>query len=793
MARTLRRLATPVLALALAVGLLSGPTAGAVGTTAGAAGSGAAGSGMTAGDDPAYANPVSQSFSDTFPDPSVIKGKDGFWYAFATGAPVRHREGDHSQRTPVIAKSADLVTWEYVGDVFTEANLPEWIPTTGNTVYWAPDIRYFNGEYQLYFTARNNPGFHTYIGLATAPTPAGPWTDSGAPVVSSSGTLHTFSIDAAHFADDDGRRYLYWGSYRETGLLAAELSTDGRRLVSEPRQVAASGEAPQVVRRGDHYYLLLSDSTCCSGVNSGYTVTVGRGDSPVGPFFDREGVALADNRYGGTTVLTSNGNRWVGTGHQAIATDLAGQDWLAYHAIDRTKPNLDPPLGGLLARPMMLDRLDWVDGWPTVRAGAWASDTPQPGPVTTPDAGGDFNSGASLEGWRREGAAGDGWSLESEPQSGGHARQNAPAARPGYLVSTASAPAEVRAEADLRVAPQPGGADGSVGLTAAYRDPRNHVVAWLDAGRRSLVTDVLVDGASVGRQSTPLPDGVDPADWHHVALEIRSGTMTVEVTDARMSDPLARQSRQLPPGVATSGAVGAAALGARAEADNVVATALHRPVTQPAATPQVGELDPDHSDEFSDGVLDPAWSWVRDPDGEEVDGAYRWPTQDADLRPAERTASLLLRDAPDGDWTIETRMSLPLRPDSSTALHQAGLVVHADDDHHVRLTPAQTHPLYAAPSSIRLTHVMFSRQEGGGFGWLPVAAATDSLWLRISHRTDPENGEHEFRAAVSRDGTSWTWGGVWTLAADVEPRVGLLSLGGTGTTAEFDHFRLYRP
>ena len=50
---------------------------------------------------------------------------------------------------------------------------------------------------------------------------------------------------------------------------------------------------------------------------------------------------LTDSRAGGTPVLTQNGNRWVGAGHNAVVTDLAGQDWIAYHAIDRADPYLD--------------------------------------------------------------------------------------------------------------------------------------------------------------------------------------------------------------------------------------------------------------------------------------------------------------------------------------------------------------------------------------------------------------------------------------------------------------------
>jgi len=33
-------------------------------------------------------NPVSQSFADTFADPTVIRGQDGFWYAYATSDPA---------------------------------------------------------------------------------------------------------------------------------------------------------------------------------------------------------------------------------------------------------------------------------------------------------------------------------------------------------------------------------------------------------------------------------------------------------------------------------------------------------------------------------------------------------------------------------------------------------------------------------------------------------------------------------------------------------------------------------
>src|SRR3712207_9020215 len=55
-----------------------------------------------------------------------------------------------------------------------------------------------------------------------------------------------------------------------------------------------------------------------------------------------------------TTLCRS---RWIGAGHNAIATDLAGQDWIVYHAIDRADPYLTGT-EGINERPMLMDRLD---------------------------------------------------------------------------------------------------------------------------------------------------------------------------------------------------------------------------------------------------------------------------------------------------------------------------------------------------------------------------------------------------------------------------------------------------
>ncbi|HET8641385.1 MAG TPA: hypothetical protein VFM37_05580 [Pseudonocardiaceae bacterium] len=71
-----------------------------------------------------------------------------------------------------------------------------------------------------------------------------------------------------------------------------------------------------------------------------------------------------------------------------------------------------------------------------------------------------------------------------------------------------------------------------------------------------------------------------------------------------------------------------------------------------------------------------------------------------------------------------------------------------------------------------------------------VGVPADVTWLRLAHCVDRASGEHEFRAASSRDGQHWSWGGTWTFPAGAAPRIGLVSHG--GNTPQFDYVRVYR-
>ncbi|MGW0200852.1 family 43 glycosylhydrolase [Nonomuraea sp. NPDC003201] len=690
-------------------------------------------------------NPVSGSFSDTFADPSVIRGQDGYWYSYGTSDPLR--EGEKVLHRLPIARSGDLVNWTYVGDAFGPDNLPPY--AAPGSLFWAPDIRYLGGRYVMYFTVTDTattPANWDYsIGAATAPTPTGPWTHIDAPVVAPrpSGNSYWNTIDPSQFTDVDGRKYLYFGGFFG-GLWVTELSADGLRATGQPQQVAIDNkfEGAYVVRHDGYYYLLGSSANCCAGPTTGYSVLAGRSTSPRGPFVDREGVPLLASRAGGTPVLDQNGNRFIGTGHHAQLTDLSGQDWMLYHAIDRSDPFLDEPYG-INERPMLLDRLDWIDGWPAVRAGAGPSEQSRETPVTRGVV--DDRFAGDLSSWRNTA----GWTVQD-----GHVRGQ------GTLISRRSLDGDVRVETDLKT-------DKSAGIRIG--------------GTTAVVSpDGLTLASGSASRTVALPGGA--ATWHNLAVTVKGRTITAEVTEARLRDP---QASVTVTGSA-NGPIGLVSDGG-ADFDNVSAAPLFKAVTKAAPTPRTGRLL--DADEF-DGPLDSRWTWVRqDAAARNEEGVLRWPVQGADLVGTGNKASVLLREAPKGDYVVETKVTLDLGEDAVRNYQQAGLVAYASDDDFARLSQVAIWNTRQVEYGRELTFA--GRLSYGGNIVGPPAKTT---WLRLAHHVDPANGEHEFRAGSSRDGKTWTWGGVWTFPKDTAVRIGLVAHGGAqpAVNADYDYVRVYR-
>ena len=737
---------------------------------------------------PAYANPVSKDFADTFADPSLLRGKDGWWYSYGTSDPLREGEGT-MHRIP-IARSNDLVTWSSVGDAFSTLTLPSW--AAPNASIWAPDVRFVNGQYRMYYvvtetkvTAEPNDNA---VGMATAPSPTGPWTDSGAPVVGpirggqvGDGNFK-WTFDPSVVTDADGSQWLFYGSYYG-GVHVTRLSADGRQATGTPTMVAIDNkfEGAYPVHRGGYWYLFASTANCCAGPATGYSVQVGRARNPHGPYVDRDGVPLTASQAGGTPVLVQNGNRWVGAGHNAVVTDLAGQDWMAYHAIDRADPFLDGT-DGINERPMLLDRLDWVDGWPAVRAGAGPSEGPTAAPVTTGRYVTGFTSGIPTA--FRGGAA---WSVDSHPQSGKFA------ASIGAGALTAPTPSGgSRVEADLKS----GGA--AYGLTTKTGEGER-VDAVIDITAATARLSQTRDGRVVRSAQAPLPAGFTAGQWHSASLQIARGTAQLRLSHARLGDPFVdlKVTLRSPADLDSSGGGGSHASvghgGAFARAsgvgvDNLSVLKATGPVSRLAKDWVPNMLDATRSDEFDGSTLAGGWTWVREDDAALLaDGALRWPTQTADLTGSSNSAGVLLRDPGPGDWTVETKLGIDLGVDSVRNFQQGGLIAYVNDDLFTRLS-------HVAIFNTRQTEFGKEMPYAGrlAFGGTIVGPPAATTWLRMTHHLDPENGEHELRAWTSRDGKGWVKGGVWTLPAGADLRVGLISHGGAGATSTFDYLRVYR-
>ena len=409
-----RRAAIAVTAAAMLFGFVAGNGGSAAASSADTASGGIAATqneaahSRTAG---SYQNPILPKIPgggavESCADPTVIRGQqpgDRYWYMYCTTDPLNDNDVDAGgalrfHRIPTM-RSLDLVNWTYVGDAFK--TLPSW--AAPSAALWAPDVVYSTTFKQYYMfvvvtdtsdATSGVPGCDSdnAIGVATGPSPLGPWTFSDRPAIgprqaAAGGCNFLWTFDPDVLGDkvtDKGS--LYYGSYYG-GIYGTDVkfAKDGVTVSGSPVQVALDNkyEGANVVQRDGYYYLFVSATNCCNGALTGYSVFVGRSKNKFGPFVDREGNSLLDSRTGGTPVISMNGNRWVGTGHNSVFQDFDGQWWTMYHAVDREDPFFAPK-PGFTKRPTLLDPIDWVNGWPTVRAGQWASDTRQPAPAAQP-------------------------------------------------------------------------------------------------------------------------------------------------------------------------------------------------------------------------------------------------------------------------------------------------------------------------------------------------------------------------------------------------------------------------
>lgn len=327
---------------------------------------------------PRYRNPVLDA---DFPDPAILKASDGFYYAYAT----QGAGPDGAMRNIQVARSPDLVRWTSIGDALPVK--PDWASKTQD--FWAPHVLQDGKRFYLYYSAKPDAALTDQsrglcLAVATADRPEGPFRDSGRPLRCGAGFAN---IDPMAYDDPaTGKRLLYWGSgfgpimVQELGpdrlsFATGSAPTDLIQPVKsdDPGEYQRLIEGAWVIRRGGWYYLFYSGDNCC-GPKAHYAAMVARSRTATGPF-----ETLAAATGAANSVILERNARWLVPGHNAVAQDNRGTDWMVYHAVDAKRPRTKATDEVNTRRIMLIDRIVWEDSWPRIEKSG-PSEGPRPAP-----------------------------------------------------------------------------------------------------------------------------------------------------------------------------------------------------------------------------------------------------------------------------------------------------------------------------------------------------------------------------------------------------------------------------
>lgn len=273
-----------------------------------------------------YKNPV---LNADYSDPDAIRVGDDFYLVSSSfedipGLPILH--------------SKDLVNWSIIGHALVRQ--PPFdhfdIPRHGDGV-WAPALRYYKGEFYLYYP---DPDYGIY--LIKAKNAAGPWSN---PIMVYPGKG---LIDPCPLVDDDGRMYLVHGfAGSRAGIKSViavnKLNADGTRvtdagvIVYDGHETDPTIEGPKIYKRSGYYYIFAP----AGGVPTGWQLVL-RSKNIYGPY---ERKVVMDQ--GKTTVNGPHQGAWV--------TTQTGDDWFL-HFQDKEQ----------YGRVVHLQPMIWKNNWPVI-------------------------------------------------------------------------------------------------------------------------------------------------------------------------------------------------------------------------------------------------------------------------------------------------------------------------------------------------------------------------------------------------------------------------------------------
>ncbi len=312
-------------------------------------------------------NPILKGFN---PDPSICRVGDDYYIATSTfewfpGVQIHH--------------SKDLVNWHLITHPLNELLYLDMKGNPDSGGIWAPDLSYADHKFWLIYTdVKVVDGIwkdcHNY--LTTCDTIDGKWSN---PIL-----LNGSGFDASLFHDTDGKKYLinmYWDQrvyhHNFYGIALQEYSPKDKKLIGKS-QIIYKGtdikytEGPHLYRIDDMYYLFTAEG----GTTYQHSETVARSKFINGEYEIQPSYPLL-------TAWNTPYNRLQKCGHASLVKTQNGE-WYLAHLVGRPLPTGNNPILEReqhcycpLGRETALQKIEWIDGWPSIVGGKQGSITVQ--------------------------------------------------------------------------------------------------------------------------------------------------------------------------------------------------------------------------------------------------------------------------------------------------------------------------------------------------------------------------------------------------------------------------------
>ncbi|ROT29402.1 family 43 glycosylhydrolase [Micromonospora sp. HM5-17] len=506
-----------VLALVLALGLVTAGSTVPAGAAAAGAGGPAVGARGSAGAAATFTNPVATNRSD----PHIISFGGRYYYTSTDGC-----------------QAGWLCVWESatLTGLGGATRHPVWqipaCPAPNCREVWAPEIHELGGQFYIYYTATDateHANHRIFVLRSTTGAPTGPYVeaDTGYPHGQLRESSDLFAIDLNVFTGPDGRLYATWSGWPTSAggrqhLYIAPMSDPLH--ISGPRVQISAPERPW--------------ETVRYPVNEGPVGFVRNGTT----FITYSASACWSDSYAVGLLTNTSGNlldpaAWVKTGpHFKFHSGVRGtasfvpiqtldgaETWFLVHANTNA---CDP------GRVLRAQRLYWdptgtpvlgypvADGVPLPPPSGELGSTGTPNPYERGwgDAFGDAAIGDTVHG-RRTGA----WTVLSPTEArltsfGGTTwTQLFRAANPNYETYTAAVDVQWVATGTTSAYPK-------YGMYASYADRNNYVAVFIDIKYRVLATFAVVQGVPAGWQNAPLPAGFVATSYHRLTVRKTGAT-----------------------------------------------------------------------------------------------------------------------------------------------------------------------------------------------------------------------------------------------------------------------------